>query len=162
MRIGYDSMKSPFGMIYVVADEVGVRKVELWEDSWQKYKEINRLERDINLCKEAVCQLDEYFNKKRKKFDLTLSLSGTEFRLKVWKALSDIPYGEVRSYQQIADYIGNHNAVRAVGQANKANSLPIIIPCHRVIGKSGALVGYAGDKTDVKRILLELEGYKSI
>ena len=81
---------------------------------------------------------------------MPLSIEGTEFRKKVWKTLCEIPYGEVRNYLQIAETIGNPKAVRAVGQANKDNQLPIIIPCHRVIGKNGDLVGFAGDKTNVK------------
>lgn len=89
---------------------------------------------------------------------MSLSIEGTEFRKKVWEALMNIPYGEVRSYSQIAEAIGNPKAIRAVGQANRANLLPIIIPCHRVVGKSGELMGYAGNKTSVKKFLLELEG----
>jgi methylated-DNA-[protein]-cysteine S-methyltransferase len=102
--------------------------------------------------------LDEYFAGNRKQFDLPLSIEGTDFRKKVWKALLTIPYGEVRSYADVAEMIGNPKAVRAVGQANKANQLPIIIPCHRVIGKRGDLVGYAGNRTSFKERLLEAEG----
>jgi methylated-DNA-[protein]-cysteine S-methyltransferase len=103
-------------------------------------------------------QLDEYFKGKRKNFDVPLSIEGTQFRKKVWEALKHIPYGEIRSYLQIAESIGNPKAVRAVGQANKFNQLPIIIPCHRVIGKSGKLVGFAGNRIPTQKLLLDIEG----
>ncbi|MFX3623339.1 MAG: methylated-DNA--[protein]-cysteine S-methyltransferase [Ectobacillus sp.] len=158
MRIGYDSYDSPIGVIYVVADEAGVKRVEIFEEDWTAYTKKNpTFQRDPQLCKDAIKQLDEYFNGKRKEFQLPLSIEGTDFRKRVWKALMDIPYGEVRSYSQVAHMIGNPKAVRAVGQANKSNELPIIIPCHRVIGKSGSLVGYAGNRTSVQRMLLEIE-----
>ena len=159
MKIVYDTYDSPIGLIHVVVDEIGVKKVFLFEEDWEGYlKENVNIKLDKQICKDVVIQLDEYFKKKRKNFDLPLSIEGTEFRKKVWKTLCEIPYGEVRNYLQIAETIGNPKAVRAVGQANRANQLPIIIPCHRVIGKNGDLVGFAGDKTNVKRFLLELEG----
>lgn len=159
MKIVYDTYDSPIGLIHVVVDEIGVKKVSLFKEDWEDYLTENAdIKLDKQTCKDVVIQLDEYFNKKRKNFQLPLSIEGTKFRIKVWNALGEIPYGEVRSYLQIAEAIGNPKAVRAVGQANKANQLPIIIPCHRVIGKNGDLVGFAGDKTNVKRFLLELEG----
>ncbi len=160
MREGFGEYQSPFGPIRVVADETGIKRVEIFEDHWQKYMEENPgIEEDPELCGEALRQLDEYFNKKRKVFDLPLAMEGTEFRKRVWRALQLIPYGEVRSYADIAEMIGNPKAVRAVGQANKANNLPIIVPCHRVIGKSGKLVGFAGNRTPFQKKLLEAEGY---
>lgn len=105
----------------------------------------------------AIQQINEYLQGTRKTFDLPLQLNGTDFQKSVWNALCQIPYGETRSYQQIADTIGNPKAVRAVGMANNKNPLPIIIPCHRVIGKNGKLVGYAGG-IEIKTKLLELEG----
>ncbi len=159
MRLVYDTYDSPIGLIHVVLDEVGVKKIFLFEEDWNEYlKENLNIKISKQICKDVVLQLDEYFRKERKKFELSLSIEGTEFRKKVWKALREIPYGEVRSYLQIAEAIGNPKAVRAVGQANRANQLPIIIPCHRVIGKNGDLVGFAGNKTNVKKYLLELEG----
>ncbi len=104
----------------------------------------------------ALEQLKEYFDKKRKIFDLPLNISGTEFQKKVWKALQDIPYGETRTYQDIALAVGNPKACRAVGGANNKNNIPVIIPCHRVIGKNGSLVGF-GSGLAIKKELLQLE-----
>lgn len=159
MSLGYAEYKSPIGMIRVIADETGIKRVEIFDEDWEQYlKENPSIKMDLKLCGEAIHQLDEYFSGKRKEFDLPLSIEGTDFRKKVWSALKEIPYGEVRSYAEIAEMIGNPKAVRAVGQANKANQLPIIIPCHRVIGKSGNLVGFAGDRTPYQQKLLEREG----
>lgn len=159
MKIGYEIYDSPIGRIHVVVDEIGVRKVEIFEEDWIEYKKKHEfIKKDKELCKEVIVQLDEYFNGKRKDFKLQLSIDGTEFRKKVWNALQAIPYGETRNYLQIAEFIGNPKAVRAVGQANRFNQLPIIIPCHRVIGKSGNLVGFAGNRTPTQKLLLEIEG----
>lgn len=108
------------------------------------------------LIQDAVSQLREYFGGKRKAFDLPLSLSGTAFQLSDWKALRTIPYGETRSYQQIAEQLGNPKACRAVGMANNRNPVLIVVPCHRVIGKDGSLTGY-GCGLEKKELLLELE-----
>jgi methylated-DNA-[protein]-cysteine S-methyltransferase len=160
MRQAFAEYRSPIGKIRVVADEIGIKRVEIFEEDWAKFLEENPyIEEDMTLCGEAIHQLDEYFRGKRRVFDLPLSIDGTDFRKKVWQALQTIPYGEVRSYAEVAEMIGNPKAVRAVGQANRANQLPIIIPCHRVIGKSGELVGYAGSNTPIKKKLLEAEGY---
>jgi methylated-DNA-[protein]-cysteine S-methyltransferase len=161
MIMGYAEYKSPLGMIRIIADESCIKRVEIFEEDWLEYvKENPTIEKNQELCKEAIHQLDEYFNGKRKDFDLPLSIEGTDFRKKVWGALQRIPYGEVRSYAEVAEMIGNPKAVRAVGQANKANQIPIIIPCHRVIGKSGKLVGFAGNRTPFQKKLLETEGFK--
>ena len=104
----------------------------------------------------AAMQLQEYFAGKRKTFDLPLELIGTDFQKKVWTALSEIPYGETRSYKDIAERIGQPKACRAVGGANNKNPISIIIPCHRVIGADSRLVGYGGG-LDNKKLLLELE-----
>ena len=103
----------------------------------------------------------EDFAGRRRSFELPLSLRGSEFQTRVWNALGDIPYGETRSYQEIAAAVGNGKAARAVGMANNRNPLPILIPCHRVVGKSGKLVGYAGG-LERKRYLLELEAAESV
>ena len=108
------------------------------------------------LLKEAKKQFGRYFAGELKKFDLPLGLHGTEFQRQVWNALLEIPYGETRSYQDIAVAIGNPLAVRAVGMANNRNPVAIIVPCHRVVGKDGSLVGYGGG-LHVKKFLLELE-----
>lgn len=108
------------------------------------------------VLKEACRQLSEYFVGERKQFDLPLCLKGTFFQQKVWQALRKIPYGESRSYQDIAVAIGNSKAVRAIGGANHNNPVMIIVPCHRVINKDGSLGGFGGG-VDVKQYLLELE-----
>jgi len=108
------------------------------------------------LIKETAKQLDEYFNGKRRVFDLPLVLHGTDFQLKVWEALKTIPYGETRSYGEIAAITKNPKACRAVGMANNRNPIAVIIPCHRVIGKDGSMTGYAGG-LELKRRLLEME-----
>jgi len=109
------------------------------------------------LIKKTKHQLDEYFAGERKDFELPLNPAGTEFQMKVWEALKEIPYGETRSYQQIGVQIGCPKASRAVGHANNRNPISIIIPCHRVIGANGKLTGYGGG-IDIKEELLALEG----
>lgn len=108
------------------------------------------------LIKEAFKQIEEYIKGTRKEFDLPINPEGTEFRKKVWEELKKIPYGKTVSYGTIAKNIGNPKASRAVGGANNKNPIAIIIPCHRVIGSSGKLVGYAGG-LDIKQKLLEIE-----
>lgn len=112
------------------------------------------------LGKEAVHQLQEYFAGERTVFDLPLAPSGTDFQRSVWDALCEIPYGETRSYKEIAEAIGNPKACRAVGMANNRNPISIVIPCHRVIGANGDLVGYGGG-LDKKVWLLQLEKEQS-
>lgn len=104
----------------------------------------------------AIAQLDEYFAGGRRRFDLPLAPRGTDFQRRVWRALSDIPYGKTISYGELARRIGKPSASRAVGLANGANPLPIVVPCHRVIGSDGSLTGYGGG-IDRKRFLLDLE-----
>lgn len=111
---------------------------------------------ETKLIKEAYRQFSEYLEGERKEFNLPFKMQGTEFQKRVWKALCDIPYGETRSYKQIAQAIGNPKAVRAVGMANNKNPLLVIVPCHRVIGTNGQLVGYASG-LEKKRLLLQLE-----
>jgi methylated-DNA-[protein]-cysteine S-methyltransferase len=106
---------------------------------------------------ELAGQLRAYFAGSLRNFDVPLDMQGTPFQLRVWQELTTIPFGETRSYRQIADAIGSANAVRAVGAANGANPVPIVVPCHRVIGTSGKLVGYGGG-LPLKKRLLELEG----
>lgn len=117
-------------------------------------KDVNIIETE--LLKEANKQIQEYFNGERKIFDLPLAPQGTEFQQKVWKVLQEIPYGKTYSYKDVAIKIGNEKACRAVGMANNKNPIAIFIPCHRVIGTNGKLVGYAGG-LDVKERLLEME-----
>lgn len=144
--------ESPLGFIRIGEDRHGITTL-LFADppgGEEKRKENGRFLRDAKL------QLQEYFLRKRTQFDLPLSLQGTAFQKQVWTSLLAIPYGETRNYKQIAETIGNEKAVRAVGMANHRNPIMILIPCHRVIGKNGALVGYAGGLAR-KEKLLELE-----
>ena len=113
--------------------------------------------RSDSVLDKAAGQLAEYFEGSRRGFDLPLDAGGTEFQRQVWGALQAIPYGELRSYRDIADHLGNRQAVRAVGAANGRNPIPIVVPCHRVIGSNGQLTGFAGGLA-AKRKLLELEG----
>lgn len=112
--------------------------------------------KETELIKECFKQLKEYFDGSRVKFDLPLEVKGTEFQKKVWNELLKIPYGQTKSYKDIAIAIGNERSSRAVGMANNKNPIPIIIPCHRVIGSNGKLVGYAGG-VNVKEKLLNIE-----
>jgi len=114
------------------------------------------MKKETPLIKKAALQIEEYFSGKRKKFSLPLFMQGTEFQMAVWKALQSIPYGKTCSYKDIAVQTGRPKAVRAVGMANHRNPISIIVPCHRVIGHNGALVGY-GAGLPLKRYLLDLE-----
>lgn len=141
---------SVFGRFYLAASDKGLVKVSLplnnndhFEESIQDRFHIV-FERN-HILKQACLELDEFFAYKRKKFSVPFDIrEGTTFQQSVWCQLEKIPYGKTYSYKQIATMINNPNAVRAVGQANKLNPLPLFIPCHRCIGSSGALVGYAG------------------
>ena len=113
--------------------------------------------RETPLIKEAHSQLVEYLAGNRREFDLPLDPLGTDFQKRVWTTLREIPYGEVRSYKEIAEAIGNPKAVRAVGGANNRNPISIVVPCHRVIGTDGSLTGYGGG-LPMKEKLLKLEG----
>lgn len=156
----FGTVESELGTIYVVVENQLVSAVHLGAEDFEKHeKNLQPIFCPENsLVKEAMRQLEDYFLRKRKEFDLPLQLEGTEFQKAVWKVLHSIPFGTTCSYQEVAERIGNMKAVRAIGQANKANRLPIIIPCHRVIGKNKKLTGYAGTRTDIKERLLNLEG----
>ena len=114
---------------------------------------------DAPFLRQAAAQIEEYFQGARREFDLDLAPTGTPFQLAVLDALATIPYGETRSYGEVAAQIGKPEAVRAVGAANGRNPLPIVLPCHRVIGADGSLTGFGGG-IETKRYLLELEGYR--
>lgn len=131
-------LKTPVGNLFLTANEKELLSVE-FSDGKEKSTSKKPL-----ILKQAEKQLIEYFSGKRKKFDLKKKYSGTEFQLKVWKALEKIPYGKTASYEDIAKKIGNPNAYRAVGNANNKNKISVIIPCHRVIAKDGKLAGYGG------------------
>ncbi|NRA44455.1 MAG: methylated-DNA--[protein]-cysteine S-methyltransferase [Oligoflexales bacterium] len=106
----------------------------------------------------TIEQLKDYFSGRRKSFDIPLAPEGTDFQQKVWKQLTQIPWGESNTYGEVARFCNNPKASRAVGMANNRNPLPIIIPCHRVVGSNGALVGYGGGLS-IKRWLLQHEGF---
>ena len=112
--------------------------------------------KETPIIKETYIQINDYLNKKRKYFDIPYLIKGTEFQNKVWNELLNIPYGETRSYKEIATAINNPKSYRAVGLANNKNPLPLILPCHRVIGSNNKLVGYAGG-LHIKEFLLKLE-----
>ena len=149
---------TPVGDLTLIASAKGLSAI-LWENEGSQRVPLKPISRDDQhpiLC-ETERQLREYFAGQRQQFDLPYDTVGTEFQKKVWQALTTIPFGETRSYRQIAEQIGNPKAVRAVGAANGKNPLSIVAPCHRVIGSNGTLTGFAGG-LPVKAFLLELEG----
>ena len=157
MKLAFIEMASPVGLLKLVAHETALVAV-LWENENPKRVRLAELveQADHPVLLETQKQLTEYFAGKRQQFDLPLDFAGTEFQHKVWQALLSIPFGETRSYRDIAEQIGNVKAVRAVGAANGKNPISIIAPCHRVVGTNGKLVGFAGG-LDNKDILLRLE-----
>lgn len=151
----YVLLRSPVGKLLIAADPAGLRHIRF--DSEQRpAAPPSGWRHDPASLAPVVEQLEAYFAGKRRRFDLELAAEGTEFQLRVWAALLEIPYGETASYRDIAERLGDPAAVRAVGAANGSNPLPIVVPCHRVIGSDGSLVGYGGG-LDVKRRLLALE-----
>jgi methylated-DNA-[protein]-cysteine S-methyltransferase len=147
----YTYVDTPIGSILIVGDETAIVEIHFAgaepESDWTRHPAALR---------EAANQLRAYFAGERQTFDLPLAPRGTEFQQSVWSALQKIPYGETTTYSTIAERIGRPAAVRAVGAANGANPIPIVIPCHRVIGASGSLTGFGGG-LDVKRQLLAME-----
>lgn len=135
--------------LYLVATETHLVNIQFTQPQ-------KALLQTTELLSMATIQLDEYFQGKRTTFSLPFKLTGTPFQLAVWKELQNIPYGQTTSYKEIAQKINKPKACRAVGMANNKNPLPIIIPCHRVIGSNGKLIGYAGG-LNLKNYLLELE-----
>ena len=122
------------------------------------YKKEDEIEKETDAIRKTYLQLKEYLSGKRKNFDIEIEMIGTEFQKKVWKELLNIPYGETRSYKDIAIAIGNEKACKAVGNANNKNPIAIIVPCHRVVGSNGSMTGYAGG-LDIKEKLLKIEKY---
>ena len=143
----------PVGRVYIIEQYGAISHVLLGEDERAQNCEA----RETELIKRTAAQLAEYFDGKRREFEVPLIMIGTNFQKEVWKALETIPFGQTRTYKDIAEQIGNSKASRAVGGANNRNPISIIVPCHRVIGANGSLVGYAGG-LDIKRKLLCLEG----
>jgi len=154
-------MDSPVGKLTLVATDEGLAGI-LWENDRPRRVRLSiEAEDDTHpVLIEAERQLTEYFAGRRKEFTLRLDLAGTAFQRKVWNALLTIPFGETRSYGQIARQIGSPGAVRAVGAANGRNPVSIVAPCHRVIGSNGKLTGFAGG-LDAKALLLAHEGAKT-
>lgn len=150
--------ETPVGRILVAGTDEGLHHISFQDAHFSS--EAVQIEEgwseDLHALRDATRQLREYFAGKRKQFDLKLAPKGTEFQQNVWHALCDVPYGKTASYGDIAAAVGNPNASRAVGLANGQNPIAIVIPCHRIIGKSGRLTGYGGG-LDRKQTLLDLE-----
>ena len=153
----WENVASPLGLLTVLASENGVHAIAFGSDRTEQAK--TNLPRAVNhpIINAAVEQLAMYFDGKLKVFDLPLNLRGTDFQKRVWKLLLEIPFGETRTYGDIALALGNAGASQAVGAANGKNPVAIVVPCHRVIGASGHLTGYAGGM-DKKKFLLTHEG----
>lgn len=151
-------IETPIGALHAAFDEEG-RLAELGfrESSSLRVFESTRISSTTGRLDDLTTQLREYFSGKRKAFDFPLAPKGTPFQLAVWNALLEIPYGDTVTYAELAHRIGRPSAVRAVGAANGANPIPVIIPCHRVIGSNGTLTGYGGG-IERKQWLLALEG----
>lgn len=157
MSITYwTTVDSPIGTLLLTAQDAGLTGVYMEQHRHGPGDIGPAWIRDDERFAEAHRQLDAYFDGRLSTFDLPLAPAGTAFQLRVWGALRTIPYGEVRSYREIADQIGRPTAARAVGMANGRNPLSVIVPCHRVIGSSGAMTGYGGG-LERKRTLLDLE-----
>lgn len=155
----YDEMESPVGKLIIIASDAGLHAI-LWDgEKTHITKEMIKNSRD-KIIVATKKQLQEYFQGKRKQFDLPLAASGTEFQIKAWKQLSKIPYAKTISYGEQAQRLGDKNKARAVGMANRFNPLSIVVPCHRVIGSNNKLVGFAGG-LDRKAYLLALEAQHS-
>lgn len=150
-EICYETRTTVLGELTIVSDGTSITEISFGVPDLLAGEK-----KDTELLALAFQEITEYLSGARKSFDLPLSASGTEFQQEVWRALLTIPYGETRSYSQIAAQIGRPKAVRAVGMANHNNPLAIVVPCHRVIGKDGSLTGYGGG-LDKKRFLLSLE-----
>ena len=146
---------TPVGKLCIGEEDDSITRVT-WSKVPQEY-----IQEETELILNCKIQLEEYFAGNRKQFDLPLAPKGTDFQKRVWKALTDIPYGEKRTYGEIAAAVGNPKAARAVGMANNKNPIGIIVPCHRVVGADGKLVGYAGGM-EKKEWLLNLEQEKRL
>ena len=145
-------MESPVGLLKIVDDNQAITEIGFCEEKTEEtYSDLS------SLC---ILQLQEYFAGKRKVFTLPLAPLGTPFQRRVWEALCQIPYGETKCYQEIAIMVGNEKASRAVGLANNKNPISIVIPCHRVIGKNGSLVGYGGGLNNKTTLLILEQSFK--
>ncbi|PIQ37741.1 MAG: cysteine methyltransferase [Lysobacterales bacterium CG17_big_fil_post_rev_8_21_14_2_50_64_11] len=152
----YEQFDTPVGVLTIAADHDGLRHIE-FPCNRHPVVRAGWASGTSAVLDDARRQLLEYFAGRRRHFDLPLCPRGTVFQLRVWQVLADIPFGRTWSYQQLAQACGNANAMRAVGAANGRNPLPIVLPCHRVIGADGSLTGFGGG-IETKAALLRLEG----
>ena len=157
MSLAYKFVKSPVGRLKMVASDKGLVAI-LWENDNPRRVRLSEMVENHGqpILIAAERQLKEYFSGKRQKFSIPLDLRGTSFQRAVWQSLLAIPFGETRSYGQLARQLGNPRAMRAVGAANGKNPVSIIVPCHRLIGSTGKLTGFAGG-LDAKAHLLGME-----
>jgi methylated-DNA-[protein]-cysteine S-methyltransferase len=158
VSLSFKLMESPIGRLKLVASQKGLVAV-LWENDGPRRVRLEELEEsdDNPILTQTEDELREYFAGKRTQFSVPLDMRGTPFQRQVWEALLAIPFGQTRTYGQLAKQLGNVNATRAVGAANGRNPVAIIAPCHRVVGSTGKLTGFAGG-LDAKAHLLSLEG----
>ncbi len=155
-QVYYRYVDTPIGRLMLAGTDRGLMRIE-FEKAKTTFGPRPEWRETTTELSEAARQLTDYFNGDRREFDLSLDAAGTEFQHETWAALRRIPFGETATYAEIANSIGRPKAVRAVGSANARNPLPIVVPCHRVIGSDGSLTGFAAG-TDVKRVLLGIEG----
>ena len=162
MALARSTMPSPIGELTLIASDAGLVAV-LWENDNPARVRLEATEdaHDHPVITAAMAQLGDYFAGKREVFDLPLDFRGTDFQKSVWAQLLAIPFGETRSYGQIASALGNPGGSRAVGAANGRNPISIIAPCHRVVGANGTLTGFAGG-LEAKAFLLRLEGPRTL
>jgi AraC family transcriptional regulator of adaptative response/methylated-DNA-[protein]-cysteine methyltransferase len=164
MIIHRKTIQTPLGEMFACATDEGICLLEFTDrkNMEKQFKSLSKslnaeiIEKDHFHFKQLEQELKEYFEGQREKFEVPLFVTGTEFQEKVWQLLREIPMGEIRTYKQQSEFLGNPKAIRAVGTANGINKIAILIPCHRVIGSNGELVGYAGGIWR-KQKLLELE-----
>jgi methylated-DNA-[protein]-cysteine S-methyltransferase len=155
--MNYTYFESPIGPLLIAGDAHALTRISFPENGRPVRPDAGWTESATGPVGEGIRQLREYFAGQRREFDLRLAPEGTEFQKSVWRRLQEIPYGATISYGELAKRVGNSNASRAVGAANGKNPLPIVVPCHRVIGANGKLVGFGGG-LPVKQALLEIEG----
>jgi methylated-DNA-[protein]-cysteine S-methyltransferase len=155
--ITFAEIKAPVGRLIIAGDDEGLWLIEFERARHPEPRNADWGQGDTALLRETRKQLAAYFAGRLRTFDLPIATRGTAFQRSVWRALREIPYGATRSYADLACQIGKPNATRAVGAANGRNPVPIVVPCHRVLGSDGSLTGFGGG-VDTKRFLLRLEG----
>jgi methylated-DNA-[protein]-cysteine S-methyltransferase len=157
ISIGFQTWDAPLGRLFIAADHDALRAIA-FDSNWARIRAtLGTVQAQTNpLIAQTITQLQAYFAGQRQTFELPLHLNGTPFQQRTWQTLRNIPYGETRSYSEQANAVGQPQAVRAIGHSNSLNPISIVIPCHRVIAKSGKLAGYAGG-LEAKQFLLALE-----